>query len=122
MPNNTTGNNNVSSDFMRVLMALKAHTMRAIPVADLVVVTKIDGDNIKAAYLANQNTFVECIALKSLQLKVGDIALCVFTKTRFRENLAKVKAGKQPQTMPDNTEIHSRNNGVIVGVVYSKEE
>ena len=122
MPNNVTGNENVSSDFMRLLMALKGNIMRAIPVAEVLKVMTVNDTSIKCSYLSNQNSFVECVRLQGLSLKANDIVLAVFTKTRFKENLAKIKAGQQPQTIDGNNDIHSLNNGVIIGVIYRKEE
>ena len=120
MTEQITGNQNVSSDFMRVLLALKANTMRSIPVAELCVVTETSNDLIRATLLTNSHLSIDATLMSGLTVQKDDIVLVVFTKSRFIEQLSKLKAGKPADITAESSDIHSLQNGVIVGLVYRR--
>ena len=120
MTEQITGNQNVSSDFIRVLLALKANTMRSIPVAELCVVTETSNDLIRATLLTNSHLSIDATLMSGLTVQKDDIVLVVFTKSRFIEQLSKLKAGKPADITAESSDIHSLQNGVIVGLVYRR--
>lgn len=120
MAEQITGNQNVSSDFMRVLLALKANTMRSIPVAELCVVTETSNDLIRATLLTNSHLSIDATLISGLTVQKDDVVLVVFTKSRFIEQLSKLKVGKPADITAESSDIHSLQNGVIVGLVYRR--
>lgn len=114
-----TGNNVVSSDFLRVLLALKKNTMKDSNVADVAVVSSILSDKITCTLLSNSKAFIYCEKLQDLNVQVNDVVLIVFTNTDFRQNLNRIKNNQQPIDN-SNEVLHSLNYGIIVGLVYRK--
>lgn len=122
IPGGSKGNNNTDASFLDVLFALKDNIMKDLNVADIVTVISVDDDNRKfrCKLLANPNLQVECTNLQSLEVKVNDVMLAVFTTSDFRTNLSKVKNDQQLLKIENQT-LHSKNYGVLVGLIYRKE-
>lgn len=122
IPGGSKGNNNTDASFLDVLFALKDNIMKDLNVADIVTVISVDNDNRKfrCKLLANPNLQVECTNLQSLEVKVNDVMLAVFTTSDFRTNLSKVKNDQQLLKIENQT-LHSKNYGVLVGLIYRKE-
>ena len=115
----SSGNNTISSDFLRVLMALKKNTMKDNNVAEVAKISSISSGKITCTLLSNSKTFIYCEALKDLDVQVNDVVLIIFTNTDFRQNLNRIKNNQQP--IDNSNEIlHSLNYGIIVGIVYRK--
>ena len=117
---NLTGNNVTSASFLDVLLALKENIARDTNVADLVIVDSINNDTYKCKFLANERLAISCIALDSLEVKQGDIMLAIFTSSDFRTNLQQYK-DKQPLIIDEQQTLHSKNYGVLVGLVYREK-
>lgn len=122
IPGGSKGNNNTDASFLDVLFALKDNIMKDLNVADIVTVVSVDNDNRKfrCKLLANPNLQVECTNLQSLEVKVNDVMLAIFTTSDFRTNLSKVKNDQQLLKVENQT-LHSKNYGVLVGLIYRKE-
>ena len=114
-----TGNNVISSDFLRVLLALKQNTMRDNNVAEVAQVTKVASDTFICTLLANANTYVNCVKLQNLDIKKDDVVLIVFTNKDFRQNLSRIKNNQKPIDNQAET-LHSLSYGIVVGLVYRK--
>ena len=117
----TTGNKNNTSDFMRVLMALKGNVMRDTNVANVCQITAITDDDIIVVPLNASTLRIHCTKLQDLTLQVNDVVLVTFTKDDFRINLKRIKASQPTQDMK-TVELHSSNYGIITGLVYRNEE
>lgn len=117
--NNITGNRNVTDDLTRMLFAVRDNAMRNTNVSDIARITVIE-DYITCIDINKGDTII-CTKLQDLDVKVNDTVLIVYTNTDFRENLSRIKQDVQPQVIKDCT-LHSKNYGVIIGVIYRKGE
>lgn len=116
-----TGNQNTSSDFLRVLMALKKNTMKDLNVAEVCKVTRIENEQYVVEPINNTGQKWYCAKLQNLQIEVNNIVLVLFTNTDFRLNLKRIKNNQITQNTNDK-DLHTTNNGVIIGIIYKKEE
>lgn len=113
-------NKNVTSDFLRVLLALKDNIFNDLNVADVCTVESINEDSVLCRTLSDQ-LLVSAITLKDLEIQTGDIVLVIFCNTDFRMKLQKIKAA-QNYTSTSEEVLHSKSYGVIVGIVYRTGE
>lgn len=112
------GNQNTTSSFNDVLLALKNNIMRNINVADIVkIVQKLDNNQYKVQSITNTNSIFTCISLSNLNFKANDIALILFTKADFRTNLLKLQNNQSISTNT-NTILHSNAYGILIGLIY----
>ena len=114
-----TGNKNITDDLTRVLFAVRDNAMRNTNVADIAKVTIVD-NYLTCVDINNAETII-CTKLQGLDIMVNDTVLIVYTNTDFRENLSRIKQNIQVQTIKDCT-LHSKNYGVIIGVIYRQGE
>ena len=114
--------NNQTTDgsFLSILLTLKENIMFSLNVAELMIVTRIDNDDVYCADINDSERTYVCAKLQNLTLKVDDVVLVIFTNKDFRSNLKKIKNKVQPQNSSMYCS-HSKDNGVIVGVVYREE-
>ena len=116
-----TGNETTSSDFLRVLLALKANVMKDTHVADIckVVSTKSDIDSL-ASYtctsIDNSNISFQAYALSNITINIGDYALVLFCDNDFRANYRRAKRGQALQNT-DTGQKHSMSYGIIIGTI-----
>lgn len=110
-----TGNNNVSSDFMKVLLALKANIFRDLKVADIFKVMQYNKSAWTCQSICTGNS-ISCVTLTDVEVATGDYVLCVYCDYDYRANLTKAKAGSVYSKV---TEDASHSTGIIVGVVYT---
>ena len=115
------GNDTESSSFLDVCFALKNNVFRTLNVADVCVVREINGDILRCEYITDHNTNIECIKLQGLDIKVSDVVLVVFTNNDFRASLNALKAA-QVSTDTKTTVYHEKSYGVVVGLIYRKQE
>ena len=113
-------NKNVTSDFMRVLLALKDNVFNDLNVADVCTVESVLEETILCRTLSDK-LLVSAIPLKDLEILVGDIVLVVFCNSDFRGILQKIKTGQTYNSITEET-LHSKSYGVIVGIVYRTGE
>ena len=118
----THGNNdNENTSLVDVMLALKENVFRTLNVADLGIVTKIDGDIVQCKFLTNNNVAINCIKLNNISVKLGDVVLITFTNTDFRVSLAQYKTNQEVITRSSQI-YHDIRYGVIIGIIYTKSE
>lgn len=115
-----TGNKHSKGNLLDVLLSLKQNINKDMQVAEICKILSITDDDIKVTSI-NKSEQLICTKLQNLDLQVDDIVLVVFTNTDFRINLSRIKANQQTQPLSKNV-LHSSNFGVVVGLVYRKEE
>lgn len=115
-----SGNKTVSSDFLRVLLALKKNTMRDNNVAEVCLVQDISQSEIRCNTLSSDSVIV-CEKLQDLEIQKNDVVLVVFTNTDFRQNLKRIKSNQKSVKNQDEI-LHSLNYGVVIGLIYRKNQ
>lgn len=105
----------VSSDFLRVLKALKENIMRDLNVAKICKVTRIDNNNFFCESIAD-GTVVNARVLQGLTINISDIVLILFCDNDFRANLD-LSSYTTIFKKTNNTEKHSNAFGVIIGKI-----
>ena len=118
--NEYTGNKTSKHTLVDVALITKQSTMKDTNVAEICKVLDINDKGIKVSSI-NFEEQLYCIALQNLDVQINDIVLVVYTNTDYRINLSRIKAGQSLQTLNNNT-LHSKNFGVIIGLIYRKEE
>ena len=118
-----SGNTTHSANLLEVLLQLEKKTMQDTKVADICKVTEVQSNNIVVSPINQQSQKCFCIKLQDLEVKSNDIVLVIFTDSDFRTNLKKIKEGYTSQDIDlSKTDLHSSNYGVIVGLIYRKED
>lgn len=117
--NQNTGNQNEEYTLNKIYAAMKQNIFRDLNTAEVVQVISIDDTNSKylCSLMSNPNLKFECTKLQDLTVEQSDIMLCIFTSTDFRANLIKYKNNQVVNTMQVN-ELHSKNYGILIGLVY----
>ena len=116
--NSINGN---SSDFFKVLLALKANTMRDIHVATLGQVISYDSTSkvatVKPFPLVQKEAekLITCYTTKDVA--TNDIVVVLFTDRDFIQNLKQLKAGQQTSSINDISDLHSERYGIIIGTI-----
>lgn len=116
-----TGNETTSSDFLRVLLALKANVMKDTHVADIckVTSTKSDIDGL-TSYMCmsidNSNISFQTYALSNIEINIGDYVLVLFCDNDFRANYRRAKRGQALQNS-ETTQKHATSYGIIIGTI-----
>ena len=118
--NEYTGNKTSKHTLVDVALITKQTTMKDTNVAEICKVLAINDNGIKVSSI-NFEEQLYCTALQNLDVQINDIVLVVYTNTDYRINLSRIKAGQSLQTLNNNT-LHSKNFGVIIGLIYRKEE
>ena len=111
------GNEVYSSDFLKVLMALKTNIKKDLKVAEVARVVQINGEAFNCQLLSDSST-VSCAKLQNLEISTSDIVLILFTDTDFRSNLKRAKMNNVTQNV--ESELHTKNYGVIIGIIYKE--
>ena len=112
-----SGNKFVSSDFLRVLQALKENISIEINVADVCQVNAIQGQDEYICKSLSDESQICAISLDTNDIiNVGDIVVVVYCNNDFRMNLKRVKANLPSQSVESSTR-HSRAFGVIVKII-----
>lgn len=112
------GNKNVSSDFLRVLLATKEATLRDCNVADVAQIISIRNDGYHCCKSLSTLSEINALKLEDLEVSVNDVVLILYTNREFRVNLRKIK-NSQPMINNSNSELHSNAYGIIIGKVYT---
>ena len=115
-----TGNSTYSSDFLRVLLALKDNVMRDTNVAEICQVTQVnDTNDYVCVPLSDDKTKLYCCKLQDLNVQQDDVVLVIFTNTDNRLNLKRLKNNLRVQNITNKT-LHSSEYGIIIGLVFRK--
>ena len=115
-----TGNKISKYTLLDTLLTLKQSTMRDTHVAEICTVESI-GDEISAKII-NTDTKIKCIKLQDLEIQKNDIVLVLFTDTNYKINLSKIKADKKTQVLNNNTNLHSLQYAVIIGLIHRNNQ
>ena len=118
--NLSPGNNVVSGDFLRVLLALKQNVMKDTNVADVCQIKSMNTDVVICKSLCDDSS-VQAVPLLDLNLHVNDIVCVLFTNYDFLSNLNKVKASRITQLTNDGP-VHSKSGAIIIGKLYTTVE
>jgi hypothetical protein len=119
-----------SSDFLKVLLALKKNIMRDLHVGTLATVVGINQTDltfsVKPFPLLNEESekAISCISLQNLvsELAEGDVVLVNFLDRDFIQALKQIKLGQKPSAISKSSETHSESYGIIIGIVYSMSQ
>lgn len=117
--NNYTGNKNASSDFLRVLMALKKNTMFDTHVAEVCRVTQINDDSVLCTSITD-GSLVTAITVQGLTVNLLDIVLIIYTDLDFRANLKLLKQNRVVSPLENPETYHSKSFGIITNIIYSE--
>ena len=116
-----TGNKTTSSAFLDVLDASKANIQSSTYVGRICKVESVNNDSITCININNEQQRLKCIAFQNLVIQKGDIVLVMFTDEDYRQNIKRIKNNERQQNY-ETTILHSLNYGVIIGIIYRKEE
>lgn len=116
--NNYTGNKNASSDFLRVLIALKKNTMFDTHVADVCRVSQINDDTYVCTSITD-GSMISAIPVQGMTLNLQDIVLVIFTDLDFRANLKLLKQNQVVTPLDSPETYHSKAFGIITNIIYS---
>ena len=116
-----TGNETTSSDFLRVLLTLKANVMKDTHVANIckVISTKSDMDGLTSymcTSINNSNISFQAYALSNIAINIGDYVLVLFCDDDFRANYRRAKRGQALQNS-EAEQKHSTSYGIIIGTI-----
>lgn len=119
-----SNNKNATSDFLRVLLALKTNVMRNLHCAEICEVSEISAinDTITCITLTDR-TYISAIPLYNIDIRKNDVVIVIYTDTDFRASLAKIKKGLVIQPTAEKTaDYHTKSYGVIIGIVYRRDD
>lgn len=115
------GNEFDSSSFVDVLEMFRKKIGSGIHCLDIGIVSEVGSESCRVTLLNTDDISCNFIFLKDLHLTRGDLVLIGFTDTDFRKNLVAYKNDK-PLVNAKETEYHKFVNGIIIGIIYHKEE
>ena len=124
MVNNTntiTGNKNLTSDFLQVLLKLEKKTMKDLSVAEVCEVISTNYNYYQCISVNNSNEVYNCYKLDGLEINKKDIVLVIYTNTDFRQNLERIKKGAT-KINTTTEEYHSKSYGIIIGKLIGGEK
>jgi len=115
----STNNNVVTSDFLRVLLTLKQNIFRDLHVATVGIVTSStlleEGvTTYTCNEMCNSKMQIDCYALEGLTLTQNDVVLILFVDNDFRQNYKRLKLGQQTIDM-ETKNLHAMSYGIIIG-------
>lgn len=115
-----TGNRNISSDILRMLMALKQNVMNDSHCTEVYQVVQAKDDGYICRSVTDGSS-AQVISSHGLAINIGDVVLVQFADVDFRQNLTRIKANLTPIYSGQDA-THSRSFGIITTIVYRKEE
>ena len=112
-----------SSDFLKVLLTLKANIMRDLHVATIgKVIEQYDTTfSVKPYPLTNDESekVVKCYYLRDLELNVGDIVVVLYMDRDYIQAFKQTQLGQEPSKINKSSELHSEKYGIIIGILAS---
>ena len=117
--NKTTGNEVVSSDFLRVLLALKDNIMKDLHCNDIGIVTSVKKNICLCKLLSKPDVTVACTKVNNIITDVDDIVFIAYLDSNAKNNTQRLNNN---QDLRDKTtgKLHAYENAVIV-LNYSKQ-
>lgn len=114
--NEITGNEVVSSDFLKVLLTLKDNIMKSTNVCMIGKVERIDNEKYVVSNINNSKLKISCSKVKNLTVEKDNIVVVLFTDEDNRTNLSRIS--KDTKTQDSNTTtLHSLDYGIIVAII-----
>lgn len=118
---NQAGLNGTSSDFLKVLLALEAKTMRDLHVASIAKVVDATTEPYTCQLIPTfkdekeKNIFAYC--LEGITLENNDWVLILFTDRNFIRNLKQARLNQNISNIESQSELHSQTYGIIIGKI-----
>lgn len=122
MPEKFKGPQGNSSDFLKVLLAVKDKAMRDTHVATIAKVIELGDMTHRCSIIPTlkdeSEKFVQAYYLEGLELDVDDIVLILFTDRNFTQNLRQLHYNQKLSPLEGQSELHSQSYGIIIGKVH----
>lgn len=110
--------NTGSTDFLKVLLALKTNIFRDLHVADIAKATGRNADGSWTCTTLSNNSTIIAYPLESLAIAAGDLVCILFCDMTFADNVKLVTSGKLPKKVDDDNALHQMSTGVIIGRIW----
>ena len=120
MAGNYKGNEVNSKDFLEILFALKNNIMKDLNVCEVAQIESISSGIYKCKILSTDE-IITAIPLQNLQIVKNDVVVILFSNTDFRTNLKRIQNNNIGIT-DDTLNLHNKSFGIIIGILYHKEE
>lgn len=120
MAGNYKGNEVNSKDFLEILFALKNNIMKDLNVCEVAQIESISNDIYKCKILSTDEV-ITAIPLQNLTISQNDVVVILFSNTDFRTNLKRIQNDNTAIT-DDTLNLHNKSFGIIMGILYHKEE
>ena len=120
MAGNYKGNEVNSKDFLEILFALKNNIMKDLNVCEVAQIESISSGIYKCKILSTDEV-ITAIPLQNLQIAQNDVVVILFSNTDFRTNLKRIQNDNAAIT-DDTLNLHNKSFGIIMGILYHKEE
>ena len=120
MAGNYKGNEVNSKDFLEILFALKNNIMKDLNVCEVAQIESISNDIYKCKILSTDEV-ITAIPLQNLKIAQNDVVVILFSNTDFRTNLKRIQNDNTAIT-DDTLNLHNKSFGIIIGILYHKEE
>lgn len=120
MAGNYKGNEVNSKDFLEILFALKNNIMKDLNVCEVAQIESISNEIYKCKILSTDE-IITAVPLQNLQIVQNDVVVILFSNTDFRTNLKRIQNDNTAIT-DDTLNLHNKSFGIIIGILYHKEE
>lgn len=120
MAGNYKGNEVNSKDFLEILFALKNNIMKDLNVCEVAQIESISNDIYKCKILSTDEV-ITAIPLQNLTISQNDVVVILFSNADFRTNLKRIQNDNTAIT-DDTLNLHNKSFGIIMGILYHKEE
>ena len=120
MAGNYKGNEVNSKDFLEILFALKNNIMKDLNVCEVAQIESISNGIYKCKILSTDE-IITAVPLQNLQIAQNDVVVILFSNTDFRTNLKRIQQDNIGITN-DTLNLHNKSFGIIMGILYHKEE
>ena len=126
MPEKFAGPQGNSSDFLKVLLALEAKTMRDTHVATIAKIVELGTTTHRCVVIPTlkdeSEKFIYAYYLEDITLNVDDVVLILFTDRNFTQNLRQIDYNQKLSLLDSQSELHSQSYGIIIGKLRSVQQ
>ena len=113
------GNDVVSSDFLKVLLALKDNIMRDLHCNDIGIVVSTSGNECVCKLLSNPDIKISCTKINNIIIDKDDVVFIAYTDINSKHNAKQLSDQKDLRNQTIGNK-HAYENAVIV-LNYSKQ-
>lgn len=114
------GNQAIDNSLTSIILLLKQNILKSTHCADIVKVLSQKNDKYQCSRLNNDETLIDCYALQNLTITEGSLCLVLYCDTDIWTNVERMKTTGKTNNIVES-DFHSLNNGVIIGVIYQNE-